>query len=366
MDEKIKEILDKPEVPDFLCPENIPALIKENGRKRKIKVIKPLRTIAAAAACLALITVGLKVFTDTNTKNITNSADSFTAVQKTEDCMCDDKAEEDMPGQDSLDSDTELINPESYDFFSQLLIKSDPGDTEKGAENKIDPAKSSQPEMSEQDINSAVSVKIMKEGKILISNDQTDKYYTFEELFTGFSKKDIEIKEYVVLENNIYIIADLIHDSDSFTGVQKLDTETLDHNNDIFCIQSGKYKNKFLSHSNRLILISDQNVRENNTEDIVPVYGSSIDELYGADNKSVYCSSSLAGNSYESLDILSISAIDDLSQKVSDHKVYVCPSPVLNLGKGDNTESVIIKSGIIEDTVLYNCETGDLVIDNKK
>lgn len=75
MSEKIKDILQMPEVPDELKPENIPVLLEAKGkRKNKIR-IAVTGTIAAAAAC-TLIAAGLSSVTQGNRND---AASNFTA-----------------------------------------------------------------------------------------------------------------------------------------------------------------------------------------------------------------------------------------------------------------------------------------------
>lgn len=58
MSEKIKEIINTPQVPEELKPENIPALINEKGKQKKEtkKISNITRIISAIAACAVIIT----------------------------------------------------------------------------------------------------------------------------------------------------------------------------------------------------------------------------------------------------------------------------------------------------------------------
>ncbi len=363
MDEKIKEILENPEVPDCLCPENIPALIKENGRKRKIQIIKPLRTVTAAAACLMIITVGLKVFKDNSAKDcMQTAAPSGSAAQSKNNIMCDNAAAED----ERIENNeavvvSELFNPQEFEIFADFLTEGSVNnlntEIEKGIANGASADSDSNTEKKD-----GISVDCKEDGNILIKNEKTENSFALSDLYNGFSENDITLNDYVVSENYIYLIADLTQDSRKYTVVQKLDIDSLTlPEDDILYIQSGRYKKAIVSLSNNLILFSDQHITVSNTENIVPLYGNSMDTLVMAENKSVYYSSSLDQNSYQSLDITSISAIDaDSFQTVSDFKAYVCPSPVWNFEDDEGT--ALIESALIPDIVSYNYETGDFKI----
>ena len=375
MDDKIKEILEKPEVPDFLLPENIPALIKENGRKRKIQVAKTLRTIGAAAACLMIVTVGLKVFTDNRKiEDCTVPSENFNAVQKNEDCMYKDAdaAGYDKTECDMADSGTDLLNPQSFDIFSNFLNEEIPNEKNKSddklikSENDIAASDDREPENA---LSENISVNWdVKDGKVILNSEKGKFNFTLEGLFPGFLENDIKIKDYLILEKNIYIIADLMKDSEKYTGVQKIDigsSETPE--NDIFYIQSGEYRKAFLSQSNRLIIVSDKNVSSGNTGDNIPVYGNGMDKLVSADRNLVYYSSALESRKYHSLDILSISSVEtDSSHIVTDYIAYVCPSPVLKFNSDSDNESVEVRSGLIQDVVLYDIKTGSLKINQER
>lgn len=75
MSEKIKDILQMPEVPDELKPENIPVLLEAKGKRKKKIRIAVTGTIAAAAAC-TLIAAGLSSVTQGNRND---AASNFTA-----------------------------------------------------------------------------------------------------------------------------------------------------------------------------------------------------------------------------------------------------------------------------------------------
>lgn len=94
MSEKIKDILQMPEVPDELKPENIPVLLEAKGKRKKKIRIAVTGTIAAAAAC-TLIAAGLSSVTQGNRND---AASNFTAcdigVQENGDAACEAGAED--------------------------------------------------------------------------------------------------------------------------------------------------------------------------------------------------------------------------------------------------------------------------------
>lgn len=103
MSEKIKDILQMPEVPDELKPENIPVLLEAKGKRKKKIRIAVTGTIAAAAAC-TLIAAGLSSVIQDNRKD---AASVFTACDI--ECQVDGEAgaaDEEEMNAESTESDS--------------------------------------------------------------------------------------------------------------------------------------------------------------------------------------------------------------------------------------------------------------------
>ena len=110
MSEKIKEILQSPEVPDELKPENIPVLLQTKGKRKNKISMAVTGTVAAAAACTLIVT-GLSFVTQENRKD---AACNFTA--------CDIAVQDN--GDAAGESDSEDMKTESAESDSHVSAES--------------------------------------------------------------------------------------------------------------------------------------------------------------------------------------------------------------------------------------------------
>ncbi len=122
MSEKIKKVLETPEVPEELRPENIPVLIEKSAKQKRSK-ITVIRAAVPAVACLVLVAGMIKFFPfqvskESNINNYTALNDSI----KSDDIASEsnvEKAESVIPAATS--EDLAFVTVESYDEIYEKL-----------------------------------------------------------------------------------------------------------------------------------------------------------------------------------------------------------------------------------------------------
>ncbi len=359
MDDKIKEILEKPEVPEYLLPENIPLLIKEHGRKRKISFIKTVTTVAAAAACVMIITFGVKVITDNNMKfTAMDSVQTLNQTKSSNAGMCENAAENEDIYMDTNSEIKELNNIRSFEMLSGLLTEETLSQTEISME-KTAGANIKDTEVTKFD-NDGISAEYNEEENILIIKDDSRKAeWGMSELFENFSDNEIIFNDLVFSGNNAFVAASFIQDSQIFTCIRKIDTKELSlSEDDPFYVQSGKYIKAVFSGTDELFVITDQKITADNSTDVIPAYGEDPHDLISADIYSVYCSDSLEEQSCFSLDFINVSRVKIRSSDIEyQFASYVCPSPDVNISISDGTKKMTVYSDLIPETVDYNFES---------
>lgn len=364
MDDKIKMILEKPEVPDILRPENIPLMIKEKRTQRnirKIEFIKPLKVFAAAAACFAIVFGGLKILSGGDSIKKSASNDMCAPAFMNDTNKCQDAA----MAENASDS-AELCNPASLDALQDMLKDNDPA-----ADSGMHPEGSLSYSNSESDdkygdfscsVFSDTALHILNSEKtICLEDDHTDASLSFEELFEGFSDENIMINDCIISEDSCYLIAELLKDSQVYSGVKQLYFASFDSSDSGFSyVQKGEWVNAFLSESDDLVLISDINVRAKDYKDFSPDYGVLPDSFEKINEKSVFFSSDLPDEKYSSLDFIMVSGINTVVPTLPVYcKSFVCNSPKIEFSDDDAPASMTIKSEKLKRDIFFDFKLGE-------
>lgn len=120
MSDKIKEVMQTPEVPEELKPENIPSLIERNKiMSNKTNTKNIIRWVSAIAACAVLTVGAVNIIPNMQNK-------SEMQIENTETSDNSEMADEEMSAESSDDAiaeDLYFTHPESYDEIYQQMKK---------------------------------------------------------------------------------------------------------------------------------------------------------------------------------------------------------------------------------------------------
>lgn len=131
MSDKIKEVMQTPEVPEELLPENIPALIERNkigqtGRK-SANTKNIIKYVSAIAACGVIAVGAVNIIPSMNNDELTNEPIIPTEISESE------EAEENSENESVVnDENLYFVHPESYEDIYKHLRHGEPPKKENG------------------------------------------------------------------------------------------------------------------------------------------------------------------------------------------------------------------------------------------
>ncbi|MBE6853863.1 MAG: hypothetical protein E7505_10415 [Ruminococcus sp.] len=372
MSDKIKNILEAPEVPDEFRPENIHLLLEEK-RGRKKRIVRTLGGAAAAVACMAVaagLASGGNRFLEetTSTDQMVNDID-FTASDRME-------AEDITDETDFAESGSDYITISGYDALFGVIKKSDTvKEPDKNDSKETAPeapeavAKDDSKENLFDDTTTSNGITYTIKGNVLTAEDYEDngekKVLMTADIceLSGTEKESLIKTNYLFFAGDmLYIVSDFSVDGSFITGILMLDVSGSSFELKGRSFLDGKFFTKIsTTYDDTVFIVTEYllgpvplKTTESDTQSYIPCMGSDINDMKPLPVDSIYMQSALGGEECGIKYIVAAKLSDTDNAALSDAVTDVPMTAASAALPSDDKESFLNRTTGFIDKVFYS------------